>query len=113
MADNFKHAREFAEASCSDDHRLCFVPPDLLEVVGSASRIDGVDYVARDDDSYLKTTAIDLGEAQLTDRQMLAVSMVFYGGIKKTRAARAMGISTQALSEHLTAALKKIKKTLF
>jgi predicted DNA-binding protein (UPF0251 family) len=53
-----------------------------------------------------------LGELDLTDRQLMAVSLVFYGGLKKNRAARAMNISSQALTDHLKAGLKKIGRSL-
>jgi predicted DNA-binding protein (UPF0251 family) len=48
----------------------------------------------------------------LTDRQLLAVSLVFYGRVAKSRAARAMKISPQSLAEHLQAGLKKIQKAV-
>jgi predicted DNA-binding protein (UPF0251 family) len=60
------------------------------------------------DFEYLKEASIDLGEARLTDKQLMAVCMVFYGGVKKKRAAQAMNITSQALSDHVKAALKKI-----
>jgi len=43
---------------------------------------------------------------------LMAVSLVFYGGLKKKRAARAMNISSQALTDHLKAGLKKIGRSL-
>ena len=61
---------------------------------------------------YLKEASIDLGEARLTDKQLMAVCMVFYGGVKKKRAAQAMNITSQALSDHVKAALKKIGDNL-
>ncbi len=61
---------------------------------------------------YLKEVPIDLGEARLTDKQLMAVCMVFYGGVKKKRAARVMSISSQAVTDHLNAALKKIGRSL-
>jgi predicted DNA-binding protein (UPF0251 family) len=61
---------------------------------------------------YLKEVSIDLGEARLTDKQLMAVCMVFYGGVKKKRAAQAMNITSQALSDHIKAALKKIGDNL-
>jgi len=38
--------------------------------------------------------------------------MVFYGGVKKKRAAQTMNITSQALSDHIKAALKKIGNAL-
>ena len=62
--------------------------------------------------AHLKDVKLDLGHLGLTDRQLLAVSLVFYGRVAKARAARAMKISPQSLSEHLQAALKKIQKAV-
>jgi predicted DNA-binding protein (UPF0251 family) len=59
-----------------------------------------------------KKINVKLGELDLTDRQLMAVSLVFYGGLKKNRAARAMNISSQALTDHLKAGLKKIGRSL-
>lgn len=39
---------------------------------------------------------------------MTAVCLVFYGGVKKSRAAQAMSITSQAVGDHIKAALKKI-----
>jgi len=44
----------------------------------------------------------------LTDKQLIAVSLVFYGNLKKKVAARIMKISSQALTDHLKAGLKKM-----
>ncbi len=61
---------------------------------------------------HLRNAPIDLGEARLTDKQLMAVCMVFYGGVKKKRAAQAMNITSQALADHIKAALKKIEHNL-
>jgi predicted DNA-binding protein (UPF0251 family) len=42
----------------------------------------------------------------LTDRQLMAVSLVFYGGLTKNLAARIMKISSQALFDLIKAGLK-------
>jgi len=70
------------------------------------------DYFRRSGYDHLKTVTIDLEKASLTDKQLTAVSLVFYGGAKKKRAARAMSITSQALTDHLKAALKKIQNSL-
>ena len=70
------------------------------------------DFSPRSGFSHLKKVRIDLGGLDLTDRQLLAVSLVFYGGVKKNRAARVMSISSQAVTDHLNAALKKIGRSL-
>ena len=55
---------------------------------------------------------MDIGSMGLTDRQMVAVSLVFFGGIKKNLAAKIMKISCQALRGHIKAGLKKMSKML-
>ena len=67
---------------------------------------------ARAEFDHLRDAPIDLGEARLTDKQLMAVCMVFYGGVKKKRAAQAMNITSQALADHIRAALKKIEHNL-
>ena len=61
---------------------------------------------------YLKKLPINLENAKLTDKQMIAISLVFYGNIPKSRAARAMQITYQSLNDHIKGALKKIEKSL-
>ncbi|MCF8722960.1 putative DNA-binding protein (UPF0251 family) [Nitrospina gracilis] len=43
---------------------------------------------------------------------MTAVCLVFYGGLKKKKAAQVMRISSQALADHIKAALKKIEERI-
>jgi predicted DNA-binding protein (UPF0251 family) len=69
-------------------------------------------YIHRREYAHLKDLTLDLGHLNLTDRQLLAVSLVFYGRVAKSRAARAMKISPQSLAEHLQAGLKKIQKAV-
>ncbi|MDH3257183.1 MAG: hypothetical protein OEM27_06165 [Nitrospinota bacterium] len=97
-----------------EDSRLYFGLPDELEFW--LNRLTG-DLSAsgcypRSDFEHLKEATIDLAEARLTDKQLMAVCMVFYGGVKKKRAAQAMNITSQALSDHIKAALKKIGDNL-
>ncbi len=97
-----------------DDSRLYFSLPDELEfwlnrLAGDLSD-DGCH--PRSEFEYLKEVPINLGEICLTDKQLMAVCMVFYGGVKKKRAAQAMNITSQALSDHVKAALKKIGDNL-
>lgn len=61
---------------------------------------------------FLKSRKVDLMKANLTDRQLQAVCLVFYGGIPRVRAACVMNISHQALRNHLEGALKKIHHRL-
>ncbi len=69
-------------------------------------------YYLRPEYDHLKDISIDLGQICLTDKQLMAVCMVFYGGVKKKRAAQAMNITSQALSDHIKAALKKIEDNI-
>ncbi len=99
------------------DPQLNFACPDVIESLGNrfsngeAGEAAG-DYFSRAKDVHLKKVRIDLGGLDLTDRQLMAVSLVFYGGVKKKRAARVMSITSQAVTDHLNAALKKIGRSL-
>jgi len=99
------------------DPLLSFSGPDALESLGNRftnGEEGGAmgDFSRCDEFSHLKNVRIDLGTLDLTDRQLLAVSLVYYGGVKKIRAARVMSISSQAVTDHLNAALKKIGRSL-
>ena len=59
--------------------------------------------------AHLRDRLIDLETVPLTDKQLIAVSLVFYGRVKKKRAAKAMNIASQSIDDHLKAALKKIQ----
>jgi predicted DNA-binding protein (UPF0251 family) len=100
--------------SLPDDPRLSFSQPDQLEFwlnrLGSDCS-DG-EVQPRAEFAHLKEASIDLAEARLTDKQLMAVCMVFYGGVTKKRAAQAMNITSQALSDHIKAALKKIEENI-
>jgi DNA-directed RNA polymerase specialized sigma24 family protein len=97
-----------------DDSRLYFSLPEDLEFWLNRLAGDAADDKShpRSEFEYLKDASIDLGESRLTDKQLMAVCMVFYGGVKKKRAAQAMNITSQALSDHVKAALKKIGDNL-
>lgn len=96
------------------DRQLSFTSHNILESLGShvACGETRGEFFPRDGYSHLKDIRINLGALDLTDRQLTAVSLVFYGGLKKNRAARAMNISSQALTDHLKAGLKKIGRSL-
>ena len=100
--------------SFPDDSRLYFSLPDELEfwLNRLAGDVSGDGDHPRSEFEYLKEVPIDLGDICLTDKQLMAVCMVFYGGVKKKRAAQAMSITSQALSDHIKAALKKIGNNL-
>ncbi|QPJ64573.1 MAG: hypothetical protein G3M78_03850 [Candidatus Nitrohelix vancouverensis] len=91
-----------------DRNILYFAPNDLELCLQTASSGCADDLFPRPGYEHLKRAPINLNELNLTDKQLIAVSLVFYGGARKQRAAKAMKISSQAVSEHLTAALKKI-----
>ena len=110
--DSSKNRWQEALAPVPDDSRLYFSLPDELEFwLNRGDASDGACH-PRAEFEYLKEATIDLGEARLTDKQLMAVCMVFYGGVKKKRAAQAMNITSQALSDHVKAALKKIGDNL-
>ena len=90
------------------DDLLRFYPARDLEALSNSARKPG-EYVCLSEYAHLRERRIDLEAIPLTDKQLMAVSMVFYGGVKKKRAAGAMKISNQALDDHIKAALKKIE----
>ncbi|MCH8932570.1 MAG: hypothetical protein E2O42_03595 [Nitrospina sp.] len=110
------HAADWqaALAPIPDDSRLYFCLPDDLEFWLNRLTADPADrgYHLRPEYDHLKDISIDLGQIRLTDKQLMAVCMVFYGGVKKKRAAQAMNITSQALSDHIKAALKKIEDNI-
>ena len=97
-----------------DDYRLRFFPLDELEIIRNAQNfgVEWHDYLPGSKYSYLKEEPINLEGMGLTDRQLMAVSLVFYGGLSKKLAARIIKISSQAISDHIKAALKKISQAL-
>jgi len=102
----------WALPEAAEDPRLSFLPPEVLEGVAQAGLSGEGGYESGSAYDYLKGAHVDLEEARLTDKQLTAVCLVFYGGVKKKRAAQAMRISAQALSEHIKAALKKIQEAI-
>ncbi len=96
------------------DNHLTFHSPELLEQIqyNSNTESSSEKYFHRREYAHLKDLTLDLSKLGLTDRQLLAVSLVFYGRVAKSRAARAMKVSPQSLSEHIQAALKKIQKVV-
>lgn len=96
------------------DRHLTFLDPGVLEGVSNARGQVDSGYMSAGVSGYgdLREMPVNLEELSLTDRQLTAVCLVFYGGVKKKRAARAMNISAQALSDHVKAALNKIRTAL-
>jgi predicted DNA-binding protein (UPF0251 family) len=109
-------AREISATDHGPDPHLNFNTPEVLEMLLNRDPLNGgsgCEYQTRPEYSHLKEVDIDLDHARLTDKQLMAVCLVFYGGVKKNRAARAMKITSQALSDHVKAALKKIKDNIY
>ncbi len=102
------------DSGTEEDYHLRFFPPDELELMRNAQNfgVEYQDYRPQSEFSYLKEGTLDLGEMGLTDRQLMAVSLVFYGGLRKKLAARIMKISSQALTDHINAGLKKMSHAL-
>ncbi len=98
----------------SGDYHLRFFPPDELELIRNAQHfgVEYQDFRPHSEFSYLKEGSLNLEDMGLTDRQLMAVSLVFYGGLSKKLAARIMKISSQALSDHIKAGLKKMSHVL-
>ncbi len=96
------------------DRHITYLDPGILEGVANAqkSREMSAGYGCVPGYENLRNVNIVLEELALTDKQLMAICMVFYGGVKKKHAARAMKISAQALSDHIKAALKKIKNRM-
>ena len=107
-----KSERNDSNANCGEesDYRLRFYPPNELEIIRDAQHfnVEYQDYQSRSGFSYLKDKSLNMEDMGLTDKQLMAVSLVFYGGLKKKVAGRIMKISSQALTDHLKAGLKKI-----
>ena len=111
MAESFNfNNNDDLESGPEVDHRLRFFPLDELELIRNAQNqgVEFQDYRPHPEFSYLKEGSLNLGEMGLTDRQLMAVALVFYGGLKKKLAAQIMKISSQALTDHINAGLKKM-----
>lgn len=93
---------------------LSFQSPEVLDAMRNAkiAACQPGDYDSHKDYEHLRKVHIDLNHAHLTDKQMIAVSLVFYGKVSRKRAAHAMRISTQCLKGHLDVALEKIERSL-
>ena len=69
----------------ADDSRLYFSLPEDLEFHLNRLADESSTGLChpRSEFEYLKEVSIDLGDICLTDKQLMAVCMVFYGGVKK------------------------------
>ncbi|MCF8719157.1 hypothetical protein [Nitrospina gracilis] len=96
------------------DNHLRPTSPEILETLVNTGLWDAPvgGYQPRPEFQHLKAAPIDLNDAALTDKQLTAVCLVFYGGLKKKKAAQVMRISSQALTDHIKAALKKIEERI-
>ncbi len=92
-----------------EDPRLGFYPMETLEALQNLVGEPPV-YGKFSEYQHLRDRPLDLDALPLTDKQLTAVSLVFYGRVKKKRAARVMKITAQALDDHIKAALKKIQQ---
>lgn len=92
------------------DYHLSYFSPDDLETLRNYQGLhnDTLEFKSPEEYSYLREQSMDIGDMGLTDRQIVAVSLVFYGGIKKNLAAKIMNISRAALRGHIKAGLKKM-----
>lgn len=106
---------EWLDDELPEERHMTYLDPGVLEGVANARKPMEASggYGCVPGFEELRQTNIVLEELALTDKQLTAVCLVFYGGVKKKHAARAMKISAQALSDHIKAALKKIKGKFF
>lgn len=104
--------KDILDGAGSLDELLRFYPLRNLEVLQRSQKLEAGENIRLSDYAHLRDRPIDLEEIPLTDKQLMAVSLVFYGGVKKKRAADAMKISSQTLDDHIQAALKKIETSL-
>lgn len=110
--------KKFIKTKINDDSRntspMRFFPAHKVEAlhnIVSYKSAEG-DYMVLSQFDHLRECPIDLESIPLTDKQLMVVSMVFYGRVKKARAAHAMKISFQSLDDILIHALRKIEECL-
>ncbi len=96
------------------DSNLRYLPPEVIASMNDSAFLSSPqgEYRPRKEFSHLQGLHLDLSGLGLTDKQLIAVSLVFFGGVRKNRAAKAMKISSQAVADHIQAALKKIARQL-
>lgn len=106
--------RENALLNEKEDYHLSYFAPEDLETLRNFQGLENnsLEFKPQGEYSYLKEQAMDLGSMGLTDRQIVAISLVFFGGVKKNLAAKIMKISCPALRGHINAGLKKISRIL-
>ena len=75
---DLNNSREFARW---DERMSCF-PPEILEIMNNnqVQEDAGGDFFMRQGDAHLKENRLNLNHLDLTDKQLIAVSLVFYGG---------------------------------
>ena len=90
------------ECDLERDYRLRFFTLNELEIIRSAQNfnVELNDYCPRQEYSYLKDFYLNFEDLDLTNKQLIAICLVFYGGLTRKFAARIMKISSQALSDH-------------
>lgn len=106
--------RDDALLNEKEDYHLSYFAPEDLETLRNFQGLENnsLEFKPQGEYSYLKEQAMDLGSMGLTDRQIVAISLVFFGGVKKNLAAKIMKISCPALRGHINAGLKKISRIL-
>ena len=57
---------------------------------------------------FLSKTEIPLSKMGLTNKQIMAIALVVYGNEQRKVGAEIMGITPQALSDHIKGGLKKV-----
>jgi len=57
---------------------------------------------------FLRNTDIPLSKMGLTNKQIMAIVLVIYGNEQRKVGAEIMGITSQALSDHIKGGLKKV-----
>ncbi len=95
-----------------DDWRLLYMTPSHLDHLMDA-QVSG-DPEIHDLPSRLKLNMpgdfkFNLSDVPLTNRQMMAVSLIFCSGIGKAKAAEIMEITHQSLNGHLKSAVNRMK----
>lgn len=95
------------------EEELIYYRPQGLETLQNEAITNSTagPYFPRNQYAHLRNVSFDLEKANLTDKQMIAISLVFYAGVTRRGPAQAMKITLSALKQHLQAALRKIKES--
>lgn len=108
---------------------LTFITPEYRQGTVNLNSVESIEnglqnarvYSAKTRDYYNKPLEFDyllkenfrLAEVpSLTDKQSIAISLYILAGHTKKKTGKIMGISSQAVSDHLVAGIKKVRKYL-